>query len=76
MNNEQSLDRRLFQASINTRVKNALHPLLNDFEEFITKMETSEERQEAGNLILEMLRISFQDIYVGIGAHINREDKK
>lgn len=76
MKGEQSLDQRLFQASINTRVKKALQPILGDFEEFIAKMETKEERQEAGNLILEMLRISFQDIYVGIGAHINREEKK
>lgn len=76
MENGYSLDRRLFQASFNARVKNTLRPLLKDFEEVITKIETEEEKQEAANLVLEMLRISFQDIYVGIGTHINRGEKR
>lgn len=70
----QSLDQRLLQASINARVKKALFPILDDFTEFMKKgVDGKEELAEASNRILEMLRVSFQEFYAHVGAHINSE---
>lgn len=78
MANDQPTDwnLRLAQFHMKSRVRKAIRPILDDSEEFIKGLETKEEKLEASNGILEILRVSFQEIYAEIGAHINRGEKK